>query len=177
MDPQQRLLLETAWEALERAGIDPAALRGSDTGVFAGVMYQRLRRAGIQRPPDGVEGYLGTGSAGSVASGRVAYTLRAARARRSPWTPPARRRWWRCTWPARRCARGECSLALAGGVTVMATPGVVRRVQPAARAGAGRPVQGRSPPAPTAPAGPRASGCCCWSGCPTPGATGTGCWR
>ena len=72
---------------------------------------------------------------------------------------------------------GECTLALAGGVTVMATPGRVRGVLPAA--GAGRRTGGarRSPPRPTAPAGARAPGCCCWSGCPTRAATGTRCWR
>ncbi|MEV5975371.1 beta-ketoacyl synthase N-terminal-like domain-containing protein, partial [Streptomyces sp. NPDC051921] len=74
IDPQQRLLLEVAWEALERGGIDPAGLRGSSTGVFAGVMYDdygaRLRPA-----PEGFEGYVSSGSMASVASGRVSYSF------------------------------------------------------------------------------------------------------
>ncbi|MFE0916000.1 beta-ketoacyl synthase N-terminal-like domain-containing protein, partial [Streptomyces sp. NPDC058812] len=75
-DPQQRLLLEAAWEAFEHAGIDPASVRGSDTGVFAGVMYDdygvRLHSAEL---PDGLAGYVVNGSAGSVASGRVSYVF------------------------------------------------------------------------------------------------------
>ncbi|MYU12897.1 polyketide synthase, partial [Streptomyces sp. SID8361] len=66
--------LETTWEAFERAGIDPAAVRGSRTGVYTGVMYNDYGTL-LHRAPDGLEGYMGTASSGSVASGRVSYTF------------------------------------------------------------------------------------------------------
>ena len=124
MDPQHRLLLEGAWEALEDAGIEPGSLRGSDTGVFCGTMYSDYQFvAGQSDRRAEIEGYLMIASAASVASGRISYTF--------GFEGPAVTVDTACSASLVAIAQActslrsrECSLALAGGVTVLSRPNI-----------------------------------------------------
>ncbi|MBL8969468.1 MAG: KR domain-containing protein, partial [Myxococcales bacterium] len=120
LDPQQRLLLEVAWEGLEHAGIAPTALTDSPTGVFVGLIYHDYAALAGAELAD-LDGYVGTGSAASVASGRLSYVL-GLRGPSLTLDTACSSSLVALHLACQSLRAGECAMALAGGVTLMLTP-------------------------------------------------------
>ena len=166
MDPQQRVLLEVCWEALEDAGIVPAGLRGSQAGVFVGASPSGYA---------GVPGFGLTGTSGGVLSGRVSYVLGLGGPAVTVDTATSSSL-VAVHLAGQSLRSGECDLALAGGVAVMASPSLFAEF---ARLGglSGDGVAGRSRRGRPGRCGAKARASWCWSGWLTRGGTVTGCWR
>ena len=175
MDPQQRLLLEASWEAFERAGHRPDCRCAAAGPACSPAPCTSDYAALLAVVPEDAEGYLGTGT-------RRERRLRPGRLHLRPGGPGRHRRHGVLVVAGRAAPgragaarRASATLALAGGVTVMATPGRLRRVQPAARARRRRPVQVVRRGGRRHRLGRGRRACCCWSGSPTPAATATRC--
>ena len=166
MDPQQRLLLEVRWEALEHAGIAPDRLAGSrDRRLRRHQQPATTRELADAAATPRIDAYVATGNAHSVAAGRLSYVLGLQGPEHRRSTPPARRRWSRCTSPCQSLRAGECRMALAGGVNLMLAPDSDDRLLEGAHAGGRRPLQDVRRARPTATCAAKAAASSCSSGC------------